>query len=49
MALVGYKDGKPVIADPKYGRVWNEDSIETLVNKYIYCGSPYEEGYVLIN
>ena len=50
MALLGYKNGKPIIADPAHGgKVWNEDSLSTLVNSYIYCGSEYEEGYVLIN
>ena len=50
MALLGYKNNKPVIADPAHGgKVWNEDDLSTLVNKYIYTGSSYEEGYVLVN
>ena len=49
MALVGYKNGKAVIADPNGGRVWNDDTVDTLVNRYMYTGSDYEEGYVLAN
>lgn len=52
MALVGYsKNGKPLIADPNGGKTWDDDSIETLVNEYIYDYDSYdlEQGYVLIN
>ena len=58
MTLLGYsKNGKPVIGDPKYGTAWGEespdggtqDSLETLVDDYIYTGSQHEEGYVLID
>lgn len=49
MALVGYANGKPIIADPNGGRVWNEDSLDTIINTYIYTGSSYEEGYVFVN
>ena len=50
MALIGFNSqGKPVIADPAGGRVWEEDSLEDLVRYHIYVSSSYEQGYVLIN
>ena len=52
MALLGYSsNGNPLIADPNGGKTWDEDSIETLVNEYIYDkdSSNLEQGYILIN
>ena len=51
MALVGYsKNGNPLIADPNGGKTWDDDSIETLVNEYIYDydSADLEQGDVLI-
>lgn len=49
MVLVGYMNGKPVIADPNGGDTWNDDSLEDLVNNHIYRESDYEQGYVLVD
>ncbi len=52
MVLTGFNNvGKPVIADPYGSRIWEEDSVEDLVNYFIYEPSPSgaERGYVLIN
>lgn len=52
MALIGFNSqGKPVIADPAGGYVWEEDSLEDLVRYHVYAFSESnsEQGYVLIN
>lgn len=48
LTLIGYKDGKPIIADSDGGRV-TTISLETIVDKYMYTGANQEEGYVLVD
>lgn len=50
IVLVGYaENGNPSIADSYKGQTHDAHSLKTLVEKYMYYESSYEQGYVLIN